>query len=358
LTGARVVATGAYLPGRPISNADIERLVGPLPEEVLSGLGVEQRYWMVDPETGSHLDSNSKMAAEAVRQALDTAGWQPHDLDLLVVSTSSPDFMLPPMVTLVQDHLGLERCATLEIRSGCAGAVQGLDVARAYLERGLFKTAAVIGSEVSSPLLVPAFLGRSPDAIRLRDRLPIYAFGDGAGAVLLQAVSDAGDFAGFATACTGGGRSPGLQVVGGGTHAPLLEQRKKERPVELKLDAIATAELTPALLTEALADLLHAAGWEARSVDVCVIPEGNAGYLVDEIRASGKGTGEWDSMRGRIVENLRLVGATGSAAVPLALDHAWRQGALQPGARVAVIGLESSKWIYAGLAIRWSAGPP
>ncbi|MEP7105814.1 MAG: ketoacyl-ACP synthase III, partial [Chloroflexota bacterium] len=67
--GARVVATGAHLPGEPISNADIERLAGPLPEEVLSGLGVEQRHWMVDPETGAHLESNSKMAAEAIGEA-------------------------------------------------------------------------------------------------------------------------------------------------------------------------------------------------------------------------------------------------------------------------------------------------
>src|SRR3954449_13441488 len=87
------------------------------------------------------------------------------------------------MVTLVQDRLRLERCATMEIRSGCAGFVEALDVARLYVERGTYGTALVIGSESISPLLVPVFLGKDPDPIRLRARMTPSNSGDGAGPV-------------------------------------------------------------------------------------------------------------------------------------------------------------------------------
>src|SRR3954454_503261 len=178
-----IAATGAYLPGEPLSNADLECLVGPLPADVLDGIQVRERHWMVDPSTGEHLLSNSEMAAAAGLRALASAGLKPRDVDLLVVSTASPDFQLPPMATLVQDHLGIRACTALELRSGSAGAVEALDLARAYIERGSHEVALVIGSEAISPLLVPIFRGRDPQRIRMRDRMTLYTFGDGAGAM-------------------------------------------------------------------------------------------------------------------------------------------------------------------------------
>src|SRR4051812_29321027 len=113
-----IVATGAHLPGEPLTNADIERIAGALPPEVLEGVHVRRRHWMVDPSTGEHMESNSEMAAAAARQALERAGLEARDVDLLVVCTASPDFPLPPMATLVQDHLGIRGCTALELRSG------------------------------------------------------------------------------------------------------------------------------------------------------------------------------------------------------------------------------------------------
>jgi 3-oxoacyl-[acyl-carrier-protein] synthase III len=356
MTTVKIAATGAHLPGEPLTNADIERLAGPLPDEVLEGIQVQTRHWLVDPLTGEHRESNSEMAAQAGRQALERAGVDPAEVDLLIVSTASPDFPLPPMVTLVQDGLGLRRCTALEVRSGCAGAVEALDIARTYIERGTHRNALVIGSEAISPLLVPVYQDTAPEKVRMRDRIGVYTFGDGAGAILLQA-ADASETRGVlaaSAACVGGGRKPGMQIVGAGTHAPVKAQMAAKRPVDLRIDVVESARFTPTVIAEALDDLLTLSGVAARDVAACILPEGNAGYLAEELEAAGVDLEQWNGLAGRVMENLAEVGATGSAAVPLALDHAWRAGKLAPGDLVMLLAIETSKWKYAGMIVPWT----
>jgi 3-oxoacyl-[acyl-carrier-protein] synthase-3 len=357
MKAVHMVATGSYLPGTPITNAQIEALGGPLPPDVLAGIQVERRHWMIDPASGEHHENNSEMAYKAAKQALDRARIPAEEIDLLVLSTASPEVLLPPVVTSIQDRLGLRRCATLDIRSGCAGAVEALDVARLYLERGIYKTAVVIGSETISPLLAPVFLGKDPGSIRMRDRLALYNFGDGAGAMVLRAAEGDRGMLGSGIACVGGGKKPGMQIVGGGTQTPIHEQVKAPRLVELRVDVIESGRFTPYVLAEALADVLKKSGAAADSIDLCVIPEGNAGYITDELKAAGLLTPEWLALQGKIFENLSLVGATGSAAVPIALDYAWTTGKLKAGHRVMLLAIETSKWKYAGMVFPWTAGP-
>jgi 3-oxoacyl-[acyl-carrier-protein] synthase III len=355
---ARVSSTGSYLPGEPISNEDMLRLVGPLPEEVLEGIQVKTRHWVADPVTGEHQCSNSELAHRAAAQALERAGIEPGQVDLLVTSTASPEYLLPPMVTFLQERLGLRACTAIELRSGCAGFVEAMDVARLYLERGIKQTAVVVGSEVISPLLVPLFRGIDPDRIRMRDRMNPYNFGDGAGAVVMQA-ADAeaeGGLIGGALACVGGAKAPGMQIIGaGGTHAPLHRQLAARRLIELKVDLIESGRFTPYVITEAMQATLAAAGVPAGAIDLCVIPEGNAGYITEELEEAGLLTPEWLSLQPKIFENLALVGATGSAAVPVALDHAWNTGIVQPGQTIMLLAIETSKWKYGGVIFTWTA---
>jgi 3-oxoacyl-[acyl-carrier-protein] synthase-3 len=352
---AEVVSTGSFLPGEPISNERMQELVGPLPEDILEGIQVTQRHWMVDLETGEHLVNNSEMAVNAARDALGNAGIDASEVDLLVLSTASPDYLLPPLVTFVQEALGLERCATMEIRSGCAGFGEALDVARLYVERGQYKTAVVIGSEAISPLLVPVYLGKDPDKIRMRDRMNPYNFGDGAGAVVVRASQDGQGIIGSAMACVGGAKKPAMQIIGAGTHQPIHKQLEAKRLVDLKVDVVESGRFTPYVLTEALTEVLKATDTAAEDIDVCLIPEGNAGYMVEELKEAGLMTPEWTALEGKIVENLALVGATGSAAVPLALDHARKTGAVKPGDLVMLLAIETSKWKYAGNVLNWTA---
>lgn len=352
----RVLSTGSYLPGDPITNQQMESFVGPLPPDILEGIQVRTRHWIVDPSTGEHRESNTDMAYSAVKQALDLAGVAPAEVELLVLCTASPDYLLPPEVTFVQDRMELRRCATLEIRSGCAGAAEGLDVARLYLERGIYRTAVVVGSETISPLLVPMFRGRSPDGVRMRDRLTLYNFGDGAAAMVLRAFEDGEGILGARAACVGGGKKPGMQIVGGGTAEPLHTQQARKQLVELRVDVVESGRFTPFVLTEALRDLCETSNIPAESIDHCIVPEGNAGYMTDEMRDAGCLTPEWLAVQDKILENLALVGATGSAALPLAVDYGWKTGRIKQGDRLMLLAIETSKWKYAGMVLPWTAG--
>jgi 3-oxoacyl-[acyl-carrier-protein] synthase III len=353
---AVLLATGAHLPGEPITNEQLERVAGALPDDVLEGIQVKTRHWVADPLTGEQSQTNSQMAAEAARQALARAEVEAGEVDLLVVSTASPEYHLPPSSTLVQEHLGVQRCAAIDIRSGCAGSVEALDLVRLYLERGDFDTALVIGSEAISPLTVPVFLGQDPDRVRMRDRLGIYNFGDGAGAMVLRAEDREGaGIKGSAICSMGGDRKPGMQVIGGGTHAPIAKQLTAKRLIELKVDVVESGRYTPYVLTDALSDTLARCGVVAEAIDVCVIPEGNAGYMTDELREAGLLTPEWLALEHKIFENLALVGATGSAAVPLAVDYAWTTGRVKTGDTMMILAIETSKWKYAGMVLPWTA---
>jgi 3-oxoacyl-[acyl-carrier-protein] synthase III len=354
----KVVSTGSYLPGDPIDNETMERLAGGVPEDVLEGLQVKTRHWCVDPETGEHRESNSEMAAKAVREALELAGMEPDDIDLLVVSTASPEYHLPPTSTFVQEKLGRESLAVVDIRSGCAGAVEAMDLARLHLERGDYETAVVVGSEAISPLCVPVYLAGGPNKVRMRDKLGIYSFGDGAGAIVLQAGDgDEGILGASAIACVGGLRKPGMQVVGGGTHAPVEEQRQSKRLIELKVDVVESGRFTPYVLTEGLKATLARSEVKAVDIDHCVIPEGNAAYMTDELREAGLLTDEWIELEPKTFENLAMVGATGSAAVPIALDYGWKTGAIRQDDMVMLLAIETSRWKYGGIVFPWTAGP-
>ena len=193
----------------------------------------------------------------------------------------------------------------------------------------------MIGSETIRRLLVPVFQGPDPEKIRMRDRMALYTFGDGAGAMLLQAGEEASHPDGAYRGRKANGieyrlrhrlrrrrQKPGMQIVGAGTHTPIHRQLKAPRLVGLKVSILKSARFTPYVLTEALADLVRRSGVAAEAIDLCIIPEGNAGYMTDELKAAGLLTPEWVALEGRIFENLALVGATGSAALPLAVDYA------------------------------------
>lgn len=330
-----VIGTGGYLPGDPVSTDKIEALVGPLPDEVRDGLSIKQRHWMIDPTTGEHRENNSDMAYQATVRALESANLE--EVDLLILSTGTPDYPLPPVVNLVQERLGLKECATLEIRSGGAGVVQGMDIARMYLERGVYRTAAVVGSEAISPVLAPVFLGRDPMSIRMRDRMPLYMFGDGAGAIVLRASPEPGGLRGGTMRGIGGDRPPGIISVGGGTHAPLHSQLAARRLVDLRVDVVGAAAFTPVMISRAISETLSACALDR--VDVSVIPEGNVGWMSELPGIDAAGT---------VVDSLLTMGAVGSAAIPLFLDDAIRSGQIRPGQEVMLIGIESTKWIYAG----------
>ncbi|WP_206312948.1 3-oxoacyl-[acyl-carrier-protein] synthase III C-terminal domain-containing protein [Streptomyces sp. JB150] len=363
----KILSTGAYVPGEPLDNATLEKFVGPLPDDVLEGIQVKTRYWMIDPVTGEHRINNSRMAERASRQALERAGVEPGELDLIVVCTATPEYTLPNVATTLQHYLGLESVAAVEIRGACAGWVQALDLARRQLADGTARTALVVGSEAGSPVLAPHFLGKDPARVRMRDRLMLYTFGDGAGAVVMRAepagggsggAGDAGGGFAFVNACVGGLRKPGMEIIGGGTDVPQAEQLRRRQLIQMKIDVPGTSTFGPQVFVRAIREMARKDGRALGEFDAIVLPEGNAEYFADEFASAGLSQEDIETLDGRIVENLAEVGATGSAAVPLSLDAGWTSGRIGPGDRIVLLGIEASRYVYTGLSLTWQAPLP
>ncbi|MGW2476171.1 3-oxoacyl-ACP synthase III family protein [Streptomyces sp. NPDC001665] len=356
----KILSTGGYVPGDPLDNATLEKYVGPLPENVLDGIQVKTRYWMIDPVTGKHIINNSRMAERASRQALERAGVEPDEVDLIVVCTATPEYTLPNVATTLQHYLGLESVAAIEIRGACAGWVQALDLARRQLADGTARTALVVGSESISPLMASLFLNKDPDSVRMRDRLTLYTFGDGAGAVVLRAepAGEAADEFTYVNACVGGLRKPGMEIIGGGTDVSQAEQRARRQLMQIKIDVPGTSTFGPQVFARAIQEMARKEGRTLGEFDSIVLPEGNADYFADEYEAAGLSTEEIKALSGRIVENLAEVGATGSAAVPLSLDAGVTSGRIRPGDRTVLLGIEASRYVYTGLSVTWRAPLP
>jgi 3-oxoacyl-[acyl-carrier-protein] synthase III len=357
---ATILSTGGYVPGDPLDNATLERYVGPLPDDVLEGIQVRTRHWMIDPATGTHLINNSRMAERASRQALERAGVEPGEVDLIVACTATPEYTLPNVATTVQHYLGLESAGAIEIRGACAGWVQALDLARRHLADGTARTALVVGSDVASPLMAPLFLDKDPARVRMRDRLTLYTFGDGAGAVVLRAepAGESADEFTFVNACVGGLRKPGMEIIGGGTDVPQAEQLRRRQLIQMKIDVPGTSTFGPQVFVRAIQEMARKDGRTLGGFDAIVLPEGNADYFADEYEAAGLSADDIRALDGRIVENLADVGATGSAAVPLSLDAGWTSGRIRTGDRIALLGIEASRYVYAGLSVTWRAPLP
>lgn len=350
-----VLSCASYLPGDPITNQEIEELVGPLASDLLDDVSMDRRHWLIDRRTGEIKETNSEMSAKAAKRALEKANLSAEDVDLLVMSTCSPDFLLPASVTLVQERLGLRRAATIQVCSGCAGAIQAMDIANLYLSSGRYKTAVVIGTEVISPVLHNVYKERSIESIRLRDALSVYSFGDGSAALVLQASDQPnGAIIGqTALACVGGDKAVGMSVPLGGTAIPITQKAIDERLFTLKVDFKGSAKHTPYVLKEGLADTLQAAGVQAKDIDLCIIPEGNAGYLRNDLEKTGCLTQDWLDVEEHVYDNLRYVSNTGSPAVFLAFEQAVREGKVKSGDKVMFLAIETSKWLFGGLVFEW-----
>ena len=152
------------------------------PDDLAEGISIVQRFWQIDPETGEHRENNADMSLKAAQRRSSRPGVDAAEVDLMIQATGTPEYPLPATVNLVQEMLGLRECATLEIRSGGAGWPQGARHRPPLPRDGEYNDALVIGSESISPVLAPVYLGKDPEKIRMRDRMPLYMFGDGAAA--------------------------------------------------------------------------------------------------------------------------------------------------------------------------------
>lgn len=359
-SAVRIAGYGEHLPGEALDNDAVASMFGPLPGELYGEIGVTTRHWLARPGVDEHPTSTSAMGAAAARDALAQAGVAPREVDLLVLSTSSPEYHLPGAATYVLEHLGALRAATIELRAGCTGFPVALDVARAQLAMGRARTAVVLGVEAVSPALMGMLHATAgePRRMRLRDRLAAFTFGDGAAAVVLRRdetgqgtvpVTDPG-YA-FVQGTLDASLPPGIRIVGGGTALPVHRQAA-DGLLKVELDAHGSERNGPRVLGACLEHLRRAADRGVADVDHLVLPEGDAAYFAQQVTDDLVG-GDSTRYGATVRQNLDDVGATGSPAVPLALGEALREGAVADGDTVLLVGIEGARYQYAANLLTW-----
>ncbi|NBQ86275.1 MAG: ketoacyl-ACP synthase III [Betaproteobacteria bacterium] len=308
---ARIAGTGSYLPERRLTNADLaaelaKRGVETSDDWIVERTGIRARHFAAADQSASDL------GLVAARRALDAAGLQPSDIDLIVVATSTPDMVFPSTAAILQHKLGIAGCPAFDLQAVCSGFVYGLTVADSMIRAGNTRRALVIGAEVFSRIL------------DFNDRTTCVLFGDGAGAVVLEASDTPGilatdlhaDGSHVGILCVPGTVSGG-QVVGDPT---------------LKMDGQAVFKLAVGVLEASARTALAKAGLQDADIDWLIPHQANIRIM--------QGTAKRLKMPlDKLVVTVDQHGNTSAASVPLALDAAVRDGRICRGDTLMLEGV-------------------
>jgi 3-oxoacyl-[acyl-carrier-protein] synthase-3 len=304
---ARITGTGSYLPGEAVSNdALAARGIDTSDEWIASRTGIRSRHLAPAGATSSQL------GLEAARRALDMAGIDAQALDLIVVATSTPDFIFPSTACLIQAQLGNKGATAFDVQAVCAGFAYALGIAEKFIRSGSHRKALVIGAEVFSRIL------------DWQDRGTCVLFGDGAGAVVLEAAERPGI---LATAMHADGSYAGILNVPG-----QISSGQVTGDPFLRMDGQAVFKFAVRVLADIAQEVCAAANISTTDVDWLIPHQANL-RIID---ATGRKLGIAPE---KVVVTVDRHGNTSAASVPLALDEAVRDGRIRRGQKVLLEGI-------------------
>jgi len=296
MNNSRISGTGSYLPQKILTNADLEKMVDTTDEWIVARTGIRERHIAADGEFTSDL------ALHASLSAIESAGIAKADIDLIIVATTTPDRIFPSTACLLQSKLGISGCPAFDVQAVCSGFVYALTTADQFIRSGAAKCALVVGAETIS---------RITD---WNDRSNCILWGDGAGAVILQA-----------------GEAPGIistHLHADGSYAELLSvsggvSRQDSKPT-IQMEGNAVFKMAVNTLDAIVDETLGANGMEKAHVDWLVPHQAN----IRIIQATAKKLGmDMD----HVVVTVDKHGNTSAASIPLALDVAVRDGRIRRG---------------------------
>ena len=303
---SRIAGTGSYLPERVVDNHELARRLDTSDAWIRERTGIVQRHIAAEGQASSDL------ALEASRRALQSAGLKPEDIDLIIVATSTPDYIFPSTACLLQAKLGVHGCAAFDVQAVCSGFVYGLATADSFIRSGQNKKALVVGAEVFSRIL------------DWNDRGTCVLFGDGAGAVVLAADAKPGIHA--------------CRLHADGSHVDLLSVPgnvcggKIVGSPFLQMNGQGVFKFAVRVLDESARETVAAAGMKLEDMDWLIPHQANVRILEATARKLGL-------PRDKLVVTVDHHGNTSAASVPLALDEYLRAGRIRPGQRLLLQGV-------------------
>ena len=316
----RIAGWGKSVPKKVVTNFDLEKIVDTSNEWIVTRTGIRERRIASEGET------TASLSVEAARQALERAGLRPADLDLILVATSSPDYLLPPVSSVIQDRLGAQ-CGAFIVTAGCTGFVYALATAQQYIATGAYKTILVIGAEVISP------------AVDWTDRNTCVLFGDGAGAVVLRASDEPTGVLSFVLGSDGSGAEH-LMMPAGGVACPPTRETVDARMHVIRMNGREVFKFATRVLSRAAMEVVEKAGLTMDDVDLFIPHQANERII--ELAARQLGL----SMD-KVFVNIDRYGNTSAASIPIALVEAFEQGRIHANSTVVMVGF--------GAGLTWAA---
>ncbi len=317
-----VRGVGSYLPQKVLTNAELAHMVDTSDEWIVQRTGIRERHIAAEGEFTSHL------GLKAAQAALDDAGLTAADIDLIVLATSTPDQTFPATAVTIQNELGITRGAAFDLQAVCSGFVFALSTADAHLKTGSFKRALVIGAETFSRIL------------DWTDRGTCVLFGDGAGAVVLEAVPQ-GEAEGrgiLTTHLRSDGRHRSKLFVDGGPSST-------QTVGHLRMEGREVFKHAVGMITDVITDAFAATGESAETIKWFVPHQANR-RIID---ASAQKLG---ISPGKVVMTVESHGNTSAASIPMALDVARRDGRIQRGDLVLLEAMGGG-FTWGSALLRW-----
>ncbi|MCW5878357.1 MAG: ketoacyl-ACP synthase III [Anaerolineales bacterium] len=329
MTYAHITGWGMHVPKKILTNHDLAEMVDTNDEWIRERTGIEQRH------IASKSDTTASLAVEAATHALRMAKLPPTELDLIVVATSSPEFVFPSTASVVQDRLGAEKAGAFDLSAACTGFIYALNMATQAIRSGQIKSALVIGSETLSRI------------VDWTDRSTCILFGDGAGAFVLQAAEEPGGVLSAVMRSDGSGGSL-LSIPGGGSVNPASTQTVLDGLHFIHMNGNEVFRFATRVMAAASREAMDKAGLEMD--DVALIVPHQANFRI--IQAAARGL---KLPMERFAVNVQKYGNTSTASIPIAVCEAVEQGMLNSGDNTVMVGFGAGL-TWGSLAIRWT-GP-
>jgi len=326
LQSVGIAAIGAYAPPAVLTNFDLEKIVDTSDEWIRTRSGISTRH-IADPDTAT-----SDLGVQAARVALERAALTPDEVDLLIVATVTPDYLIPATSCVVQHKLGAMNAAVFDVVAACTGFIYALNVGYAMLASRGYRNTLVIGADA---------LSRVTD---YTDRGTCVLLGDGAGAVVLKPVPEGRGFLSFYLRADGSGVEL-LNIPSGGSRRPTTEETVRAREHFIRMNGSEIFKFAVRVTEEAVVTVLERAGLTTDDVNLIVPHQANIRIIDAAAKRLNIPPERWGI-------NIAEYGNTSAASIPMALNEVYEQGRLKEGDVVVIVGFGGGL-TWGASVLRW-----
>jgi 3-oxoacyl-[acyl-carrier-protein] synthase-3 len=328
---AHITGWGMSAPETVMTNDDLSKVVETNDQWIRERTGIHQRH------IANETQFPSTLAVEAAVKALTVANLRPTDLDLIICSTSSPEYIFPATACLIQDQLGATKAGAFDLSAACSGFIYALNMGAQAIRSGSIKTALIIGTETLSRF------------VNWKDRSTCILFGDGAGAFVLQASDEPGGVLSAVMHSDGSGGNL-LTLEGGGSHHPATEATIHDGKHYIKMDGNEVFRFATRVMASATQEVLDCAGLKVDDIRWIIPHQAN----IRIIQAAARGL---KLPMDRFIVNLQDYGNTSTASIPIAMVEAIEKGQIQPGDKLVMVGFGAGL-TWGALAAQWTGPIP